>query len=160
MNEVRFPYKPKILVFVLAILFFVGCATILANVALTNDRGLILNKLLEFSAEGATIFYWCLTAASILFIVFGTIALYSGLSTKKEVVVTDHKIMSPKSGLSNRVISVVFSDIADVNIQSIQKQRFLNVLHSGGKLSIPQSMLANKQAFEELVSLVAARVDG
>ena len=158
MNDVRFPYKPKSFVLLLSSTFFVACASISGYIALTNDRGLILNNIFEFSTEGATIFYWCLTATSCVFVIIGAIALYSGLTTKKEIVLTDNKIMSPKSGISNKIVSILYSEITDVNIQSVQKQRFLNILHSGGTLSIPQSMLTNKQAFEELTSLVAVRV--
>lgn len=160
MSEVRFPYKPKFVVLLLSISFFVGCSLILGNVALTNDRGLILNRMVEFSVGGATILYWWLAAASGLFVVIGAIALCFGLATKREVVFTKNGITSPKGGVSTKIISVKFSEITDVNIQSVQKQQFLNILHRGGKLTIPQSMLPNKQAFEELVSLVAARVEG
>lgn len=160
MNDVKFPYRPKIFVLLLSSMFFIACALIAGYIALSNDRGLILNKIFEFSTEGATLFYWCLTAASGVFAVFGAIALYSGLTTKKEIVLTENKIMSPKSGISNKIISILYSEITDVNIQSVQKQRFLNILYPGGKLSIPQSMLTNKQAFEDLTSLVASKVGG
>lgn len=160
MANVVFPYKPKTLIFVVSIVFFLICALFLGNIALSNDRGLVLNRIFEFSTQGATIFYWCLTAASGVFVVVGTIALYSGLKTRKEIVLTDDKILAPKSGMSNKIISVMYSEITDLNIQSVQKQRFLNIIHPGGKLTIPQSMLANKQAFDELTTLMTAKVAG
>jgi hypothetical protein len=160
MNEIRFPYKPKIVALLVSIAFFVGCGSILANVALNNSRGLILNGIVELSADGATIFYWCLTVASGIFVLVGAIAICFGLATKREIIFTRDGITSPKGGVSTKIISVSFSEITDLNIQSVQKQRFLNIFHRGGKLTISQSMLPDKQAFDELVSLVAARVDG
>lgn len=76
----------------------------------------------------------------------------------RQIVVAENKIMAPKSGISSKFISAMYADIIDVNIQSVHKQRFLNILHQGGKLTIPQGMLSNNQAFEELTSLVAAKI--
>jgi len=159
MNEVRFPYKPKIVVFLLSILFSCVCMLVLGNIALTNDRGLILNQIIEFSVEGATIFYWCLTVASGLFVIFGILGLMSGLTTKKEIIITENEISAPKSGISKKIVSVKYSEITEMNIQSIQKQRFLHIFYQGGRLTIPQSMLPSKQAFEELVNLVSTRAN-
>ncbi len=37
----------------------------MGNVALTDDRGLILNRIIEFSPQGATIFYWVVAIAAL-----------------------------------------------------------------------------------------------
>lgn len=58
MNEVRIPYMPNKTIFILAIFFFLACAGVMGNVAASNDRGLILNRIIEFSPQGAAIFYW------------------------------------------------------------------------------------------------------
>ncbi|OAD22673.1 membrane protein [Candidatus Thiomargarita nelsonii] len=159
MNEVRFPYKQKIVVSLLGILFFCVCMLCLGHLALTNDRGMILNQIIEFSVEGATIFYWCLTVASGLFVIFGILGLMIGLTTKKEIIITENEISAPKSGISKKIVSVKYSEITEMNIQSIQKERFLQIFYQGGRLSIPQSMLPSKQAFEELVNLVSTRAN-
>ena len=160
MNEVRYPYKPKIVVFLLSTLFFVGCTLVFANMALTNDRGLLLNKIIEFSTEEATLFYWGLGAASAAFVIIGIAGLLSNFTTKKEVVLTEDGITAPKSGISKKIVSVKFSEITDLYVQSIHRQRLFNIVHQSGKLVIPQSMLPNKQAFEELIDLVAERISG
>ncbi len=160
MTEVRFTYKPRITVFLFSGLFFVGCALVLAHIARTNDRGLVLNRIIEFSEEGASIFYWSLAAASGVFVVLATMALYSSLTLKREVILTEDRITAPKSGMSKKLVAIRFAEITDVNIQSVQSQKFLNIVHEGGKLTIPQSMLPNKEVFEELTGLVTEKVNG
>ena len=160
MQEVRHPYKPKLIVFVLSIAFFAICAVVLSYVALTNDKGLILNRSLRLSESGADIFYWCLTGASIIFVLFGTLALIKGSKAEREVLATQEFISAPKNGLSNKIITINYSDITDLRVQTVQKQRFLSIFHSGGKLSITQNMLPNEDAFEELMEFVASKVDG
>ena len=160
MNEVKYPYKPKVIVFLLSILLFGGGTLAFGKIALTNDRGLILNRIIEFSPGGATIFYWCLTIASAAFVVFGIFGLIVGLTTNKEIVLAENEFHVPKGGLSKKIVSLKYSDISGLKIQSVQNQRFLIVHHLNGKLSIPQSMLPNKKSFEELVNLVSAKVNG
>ncbi len=160
MDNVKFEYKPNVVVISLSTLFFVACASGLGKIALTNDRGLLLNRIIELSTEGATILYWCLAVVSGVFVIIGAFALLSNLTTKKEIVLTKSEILSPKSGISKKIVAIMYSQITDVNIQSVQKQRFLNIVYPKGKLSIPQSMLANEQAFEELTSLVVDKVNG
>jgi len=145
--------------FLIAILFFTGCTLVLGNVALSNDRGLILNRIIELSKENATIFYWCVTAGSGLLVATGLLGLISGLTSKKEIVLSENGISAPRSGISKKIISVKYSDITELTMQAVQKQRFLNIIHPGGKLTIPQSMLPNKQAFEDLVKIVSKRTN-
>ncbi len=160
MNEVRIPYKPNKFMFLLVVAFFGACAGIMGNVAITNDKGLILNRVFEFSPQGATIFYWVITGLSLVFVLVGLLALAKSVTTKREIVISETSLTSPKSIYSKIDVTVNFSDITNVTLQTIQKTKILNIEYLGGKLSIPNSMLPNKQAFEELVSLLQTRVNG
>ncbi len=159
MNEVRIPYKPNKIIFLLVVAFFGACAGIMGNVAATNDRGLILNRIFELSSQGATIFYWVITGSALVFILVALFALAKSITSKREIVISKTSLTSPKSGFSKIDVTVNFSDITNVTLQTVQKTKILNIEYIGGKLSIPNSMLPNKQAFEELVSLLEARVD-
>lgn len=159
MEDIKLPYKPNFLMLLFVIVFFSSCALILANVALNNDRGLVLNRIFEFSTQGAALFYWCLTGAAGIFVILGVIGVIFGLTSKNEIILTENKITAPKSGISKKLISINYSDIKDLSVQSVHKQKFLNIFHQGGKLTIPQSMLPNKQAFEELIALLSAKVN-
>jgi hypothetical protein len=132
----------------------------MGNVALTNDRGLILNRIIEFSAQGATIFYWVVAIAALAFVLVGILALIKSMFSNREIVITNESITSPKSGFSKQDVTVSFSDITGINMQTIQKTKILNIEHLGGKLSIPNSMLPSKTSFEELVSQLQTRVNG
>lgn len=158
MNEICIPYKPNKILFLFVVAFFGACAGIMGNVAVTNDRGLILNGIFEFSPNSATIFYWIITGIALAFVTVGILALAKSVTTKREIVISETSLTSPKSGLSKINVTVSFSDITNVTLQTIQKTRILNIEYPGGKLSIPNSMLPNKQAFEELVSLLQTRI--
>ena len=164
MNEIRFPYKPKIYILLPGIIVLIGCALWFGNAAMTNENELVITffnqSLIKLSNEMASIFYLLVSIFFIMFAMYTIKALYLGVTVTKEIVITEREIIAPKNGISKTIISVKFNEIKDINIKSIQQQQFLYILYQGGKLTIPQSMLPNRQAFEELISLVSARVNG
>lgn len=160
MNEEKFPYQPNFVVFILSSVVLAGIAVGLGYIAFTNEQGLILNGVVEFSIGGATTFFWGLATASGIFAVIGVIAVAGALTSKREIVVSDSIISAPKSGFSKEIITINLTEVTDVNIQSVQKQKFLNIIHPSKKLAIPQAMLPSKQLFERLTELVESRVHG
>lgn len=160
MNELRIPYKPNKMIFITGIAFSGIGAGLMGYVAATNDRGLILNGILEFSPQGATIFYLVMAAAATAFVLIAFLALAKFAVSEREIVISEFSITAPKSGLSKLDITVNFSDITDISIQTIQKTKILNIDHTGGKLSIPNSMLPSEQAFDGLVSELQSKLNG
>lgn len=164
MDEKKFPYKPKIYILLPGTLILIGCAIGFGNTAITNEKELIISffkqALLTLSPEMATIAYWLITILFFSYAIYIIKAIYLGLTTTKEIIISKNKIVSPESCMNKNVISIKFNEINNINIRSIKQQRFLDILYHGGKLTIPQSMLPNKYVFEELVSLVSARMNG
>ncbi len=155
METAKYPYKPKPIVAIAVTLFFAGCAAIIGKQALNNDRGLILNRIIEFSPSGATTFYWLLTILSVLAVVVGMFMLIKSLSAPRFVLLTQESLVSPKAGFSKNSITIPYDTINSLTIQEVQKQKFLMVHYSGKKISIPQSLLPNKETFDELCRKLA-----
>jgi len=160
MNEVRIPYTPNRLIFISAILFFGLCAGGMGYVAFTNEQGLILNRIFEFSVEGASIFYWVVSSTSLIFVLAGILVLAKSFTAEREIVISEEHITSPKSGFSKKSIVVKYKDIISITIQTVQKTKIINIVHKGGKLSIPNTMLPNKQAYESLLNQLQSRING
>jgi len=126
--------------------------------AMVNERGLIINGLIHLEPSGATIFYWCMAALSAVFVVVAVPAFFVGLLSSQHVILTSTEISAPKFGFSGKATVVKLSDIKSLSVQEIQKERFLNIQHANGNLSINASFLPDKAAFEELCSTLAERV--
>jgi len=157
-DEIRIPYKPNIIVFLFVIVFFGICGATLFYVAKTNDRGLVINHLIELSATGASYFYGVLALASSLFVLLGIIVIGRGITSKREVIVGASAISAPKSGISQRMVTVAFGDISSMNVQKVQRTRILNINYNGGRLSIPNNMVPGKTGFDDLVKLISERL--
>lgn len=160
MNEVRIPYKPNPLIFLFATLFFGAAAGGMSYAAITNDRGLILNGIISLSEQGATRFYWGVAGTALAFVITGLAVLIRGMSSPKEICISDTKISAPKSAFSNTCEVITYMNITNVSVQTIQGTRLLHIDHQGGRLSIPGSMLPTKRALDDLETDLKNRIQG
>ena len=138
--------------------FFAAIAFFMGREATLNDRGLVINGLIHLGPSGATIFYWCIAAIGAAFVTIGIPALFVGLLSSRRITLTATEISAPKFGFSRVATVVKLADIQHVSMQVVHKQRFLNVFHGNGKLTINESFLPSRVAFEELCAAIASRV--
>ena len=142
----------------LASAFFGAIAFFMGREAMFNDRGLVINGLIHLGPSGATVFYWCIAAIGGAFVAIGIPALFVGLFSSRQVTLTATEISAPGFGFSRTATVVKLADIQHLSTQVVQKQRFLNVFHTNGKLTINESFLPSRAAFEELCAAIASRV--
>src|SRR5258708_29914814 len=103
--ERQFDYRPKWTVIILCALFFGACALVLGAKANANDRGLIINGIIELSAGGATVFYWVLAALSIGFVVIAGFFAIVLLTIHQRITLTNTSITIPRSRWSSEEVS-------------------------------------------------------
>jgi len=154
--QLEYPYKPRPLIMLFCILFFGAGALMMGHEAMTNAAGLIINGIIRLGVEGATWFFWGMTAVSALFVVAGLFGLVNSATSKKSVRLTSQELLMPRTAFARAPTSIAVSDIVDVRTQQIQRQRFLNVYHRSGKVTIAQSLLPNAEAFEKLHATLLA----
>jgi len=153
-----YPYRPNPRSMILPILFFGACAAIGVVAARTNDAGLIIGGLITLSVRGATIFYWCLAAASLLFVLAGVWGIVAGRNSQGLVRLTPAEISAPRTMRAREPTVVRLSEIQGLAMGQIQGRLLLTIRHPGGSLSIAESMLPNG-AFDVLCRTLRARLD-
>ena len=143
----------------LGVIFFGAIAVYAGYSALANERGLIINGLVQLEREGATTFHWVMAAVSAAFVAVALPAFLLGLFSSHRVTLTADEISAPKYAFSREATTVKLSDIKDLTVQVVQNHRFLNIEHPGGKLTINDSFLPDKSAFDKLCSAIAERAN-
>lgn len=156
MNEVRFGYKTKPFLTILIIIVLAITAFIFSQTALDNDAGLGYRSI-ELSVNGATIFYWFLTGLFLVFTIFWIRGYLVGRSKKREIILDDSGITSPKSGLSKKTVNVKYSDITNMDISEESGHTMLKIHHGGKTLYIPRAMLKDKESFSELTQILVEK---
>jgi hypothetical protein len=79
--------RPKWPTIVLCAGFFGLSAAVLGAKAANNDRGLIINHVIELGPEGATTFYWALTALSVGFVAISAFMACHRLGYRRRLAV-------------------------------------------------------------------------
>jgi hypothetical protein len=156
---IEYPYKAKPWKILFGILVCAAISVGMGHIAAMNDRGLIINRIFTLSVEGATIFYWCLAVVLGLLTLGGVLAVISGLNNSMTVRLSDDEISAPKNGFSQKSDIVSLSDIKEIKIQDIYKQRIILIIHRAGKLGIAESMLPDSKAFKKLYDGLVGKLE-
>lgn len=159
-TEHRYSYKPGWMPIIGGGLFFGACAAVLCNVAMTNEKGLVLNGIITLSLASATVFYWSLTLASLLFVLGAVAMAWLRINTSHEIKLTHDALVAPRSLWTSQYSSIPFSEIDELIEQNISGQRLLSIVpKSQKKLTIAGSHLPSKHDFEEFQRILAERVN-
>ena len=141
----------------LASLFFGAMALFMGHEASVNTSGLVINGIIHLGPEGATLFKWSIAAIGAVFVAFGVPLMIVGLVSNRSLTLTATELSVPKYGFSRSDTVLRLTDIQNMSTQVVQKQRFLNLVHAGGKLTITASFLPSAAAFDELCTEIVRR---
>lgn len=156
--EREYEYKPKWWIILLCGAMFGFATVFFAQEALSNDRGLTINGIIELSENGATIFYWVFSFFSLCFVLAAIAIAVHRLKFQQRIAFTGEEIIVPASRWSAAEKSIKYADIASLSVFKFNGQKSLNIIHSDGKSSISSSMLPRK-SFQEVVDLLSAKVE-
>lgn len=157
-NEVKiYPYKPKIWLGPVTIIFFGWCAHFHLQRAKSNRRGLIINHLIEISPQDAASLYWVLFYVSLLFVLAGVAVLIFSVTNKRCVALNSTGLVAPKGGLLSSYVEIPYGEIRYVGTQKSRSELLLVVTHTAGELSLLKSLFPSETAFEELCSILRHR---
>ncbi len=156
--ERSYAYQPK-WISILFLFFFIGLLTLgLGYMALWNDRGLVINGIIELSTQNATILYWVLTALCAAGVLLSVLLAAKRLAIKHRIALTASSIIVPKSSWSVDETDIPYQNIREISMSEVHKQKFLHLHQQDGKYSIVASMLPSRKDFEELHNLLMERV--
>lgn len=131
--------------------------TFFLQMGITNNRGLIINGA-RLASQEATTLYWLLSVISAIALVYSLLGFISSLSDRF-ITLSQDSLSFPNSMLSKNVIKIPYSSIRQLRLEEVQGNRFLHVHHTKGKISIPEHLLPNKIAFEDLCYTLSSIVN-
>jgi len=157
-DEVRqYPYRPRLTTIVFGGLFTGVGTLVLANRASRNDRGLVLNGLLEFSPESATVFYWVLTALFAAFLLIFLALAFVRITVPGRLLFGPTSMVLPTSRWTAGEMEIPYRQIESISETNVAGQHFLYVTYLGRKYAILESMLPSKRDFHEVIVVLRER---
>lgn len=139
---------------------FGACAAFLFYRASTNDRGLIINGIIHFDAEGADIFYFVLGVLSALFVLMGGLAIFHCARIKDfRVLVGKKTIKLPPAVLwrGAEEITIAVDRITAISVQPPQKPAVIAIHEDALVHRIPVRWLPPAWTVQEVVELIRDR---
>ncbi len=149
--EREYRYRFSVLWALASIVLFGGAFAFFVHLALENDRGLVLNRVIELGVEGASTFYAVLAAASAGFVLAGLAGL---AMPERTLVLSTAGLRVPTGFLGRTVRYVAFADIRKLDEIDVSGTRFLTLHLGDGKVAINNRMLKNNATFDEVRALV------
>lgn len=142
-------------------LAMVGCALAVtaggAIVAANNTKGLRLVEVVTLSPEGASIFYWVMTAACGLFALPMALALsWRAAFIKQRVAFTQSSVWLPRTNWSTELVEVPFEEVVAARTWTYGKERVITLVLTGRKFRIVQSWLPSREAFDDILARLEA----
>jgi hypothetical protein len=139
-------------------MFFGVCAAVLGYKASTNTRGLMFNRIIEFSPSNASAFYWVLTVVSVLFVlVAGWTIITTLVHGVPDIVLTDDAISFPVGFPIKRSFRLPYSEITGLSRSEVSGQRFLMLHTPTKKHHIVLNWLGSQEAEAALSHELAQR---
>src|SRR4051794_30558933 len=110
-DDVReYEYRPKWTTIVLCSVFFSVCTVVLGAKAANNERGVIINHVIELGPDGATAFYWVLTSLSGGFVLLAAFLVYHRVTFRQRLVVGPAAVTVPASRWSREEKEIAYRD--------------------------------------------------
>lgn len=153
---VRYRYVPRLRPLLLATLFFGACLAFYVWRAWSNDRGLIINGLVELEAGGATIFFAVLALASAGFVAIGLWAMLIRVRGPSYLVL-DETALSIPSRVGRKPKLVAYSSMREIRLLTAQGQTMLQITTDSGKATLGGIMLASDEQLREVGEALTRR---
>ncbi|MHA3061167.1 hypothetical protein ACX1N5_01640 [Acinetobacter sp. ANC 4636] len=115
---------------------------------------LVIYHIIKLSPSNTQIFNLFAFILSFCMAVAGFFVLFR---KERHLILTANSIRLVKNGLSSIETEIPFSTIKSLQLQTIYTQRFLCIVHTNGKLTIVESALPSKQAFEEICRILMTK---
>lgn len=132
----------------LGVIFFGAGALFMHHRAATNDRGLIINGLIELGVHGAKIFYWSLAALSAAFVVVCIFYGMPQLLIRRRITMDEDAITLPARGFSAAHYRIPWGEIESVSRSTYEKMTFLKIRHRGRRFSVNSTWLPSNGDIE------------
>ncbi|GAA3523119.1 hypothetical protein GCM10022393_42340 [Aquimarina addita] len=153
-QEKKYAYQSSWTGIILGLLLFGATAILFLTKAVYNKKGVVINRVIELSEMGATIFYWILFTASLLFVIASIIGIYFKLHQTEFLVLNEESILIPPVGLKRQKTNIKYGDIISLNETKVSNNIILTIKYNGGKRAILSNLLESKSEYQNIKSYI------
>src|SRR5438132_6347408 len=106
----RIPYHPKWRVILFCAVFFGACSAFMADKATHNTVGLIINGIITLGPNGATTFYWVISALGAGFVLLALLLTVRRIASPQVLEVGTDALLLPHGRFQRQMSRIAYSD--------------------------------------------------
>ena len=157
----RYHFNPPPWSAFIAIVVFGFGTWMLADMAMSTDRGLILWNFIEFGPQGARVFYWVITVLCGLMALMGPVLLVRHVVFPRVLDLGEEAVTLPYGFMHFKTACVRYVDIQRLWEGSVHGQAYLTIATSNGRsYYVGRSMFEDSKYYEEVRNYLASRAVG
>ncbi len=122
--------------------------------ALDNHSSLTIKHIIELSPNAATYFLWFSALFTMALALIGLMGVLKSFQSPNFVTLDENQITAPKRPISNRLVTIKYSDITECKIQEISGVRSVTIHSPCEKLNLAAPNFEHKTDFDEIVSIL------
>jgi hypothetical protein len=138
--------------------FFALGSAVFACKAAANDRGLVIEYLINLGREGATTFYWGLAVFSALFVLVFIASALRRIVCPRTVGLDGSGLWIPHGFLQTQEARVQFSEILTVSERKVGRGATLRLRTQGRTYSIAELLLPSRREYDDIKSTIVSAV--
>lgn len=156
----KFDYEVERVQFSLALVVVVAIPILLANHALTNDKGLRLFHIVTLSKADATNFWWGLAILCSLAALILIFSMLSSLRHPEQVELHPTYANLPKASIMGGQLDIPYETITKVSRRKIPgDQEMTKIKSSVGESCVISSHFNSMLAYEEFLSALSTKLN-
>ena len=151
-QSTRFDVTPHPLKMFMVVALGLGVVPVLL-VKLLDPRPMLLNGLIQFSAQGADIFYGILILASLAFAGAGIVGFVRSLGDKVWVTLDANAISGPSGMAASKSTRIAYNEIARCKMRQYRQHQWMDIKASDGrKIRVGSAVLRQEAEWPEFLA--------
>ena len=146
----KFPYNASYKKMILGGVIAAVAAYALAQMAMTNDRGLSIDYIINLDTTGATIFDWACAGFCAVGCLISIAAMANTRFSPKELKIDENEIIIPYGFFQSNTRRIGYGEITGLSETTVSRQTLLYLHTPSGKVAILESHLPSKDDYEDV----------
>ena len=153
MNEIQsYSYKPKFQSAVFAIGIFLAAAVFMSYETAYEDRGVIIDSLIELGPQAAKGLFMLLALMSFGLVGYGVMVARASLMRDRNIGIAWQHVSIPDSILTRTAIEIPFADITGLSLKTGRNFRILHIHHKAGATTATERFFESRSSFEDFLA--------
>ncbi|MBN9552530.1 MAG: hypothetical protein J0H31_27665 [Alphaproteobacteria bacterium] len=144
----------------LAIGFFLACASLMSYEVAYGDTEVTINRLVELGPDVSKIVFMLLALFSFGLVAYAIMAVRASLMPDRNIVISSNHVSIPDSILRRGSIDIPLTGITGLSLKADRNSRVLHIQHRAGTTKATQRFFQDRSHFEDFLAQLQIAVRG